>query len=128
MASVALMSVVFVSGAAGHTFRADTAVSVKYAKPKPKDPIANGSFGGNVSSAMTRCQKKRKVTLFQRTTTGSTKVGTGVTDLNGAWQISPSASVAPGDYYAEVAKRVIRKTKKHRHICKGAVSADVTVK
>lgn len=128
MASVALMSVVFVSGAVGHTFRADTTVSVKYDKPKPNDPNVNGSFGGNVSSVMTRCVKGRTVTLFQRTATGSTKVGTAVTDINGAWQISPSASVAPGDYYAEVAKRVIRKDTKHRHICKGAVSTDVTVK
>ncbi len=129
MASVALMSVVFVSGAVGHTFRADSTVTAKYDKPKPNDPNVNGSFNGIVSSAVARCQKGRTVTLFQRTATGNTTVGADVTDLNGAWQILPSASVAPGDYYVTVAKRVIRKDTKHRHICKGgAVSSDVTVK
>lgn len=128
MASVALMSVVFVSGAVGHTFRADTTVSVKYDKPKPNDPNANGSFGGNVSSEKPRCEKKRTVTLVQRTATGPTNAGTTVTDASGAWKIAPSASVPPGSYYAKVAKRVIRKNTKHRHICKRAVSKDVTVK
>ncbi|MDQ3102362.1 MAG: hypothetical protein M3Q53_00795 [Actinomycetota bacterium] len=116
------------SGAAGHKFKADTTVSVKYDKPKPNDPYATGSFGGNVNSEKPRCEKKRTVTLVQRTATGSTNVGTDLTDANGVWQISPSATVAPGAYFAKVAKRVIRKNTKHRHICKRAVSKDVTVK
>lgn len=125
-ASVALMSVAFVSGAAGHKFKAETNVSVKFDKPKPNDPYATGGFEGKVSSDKPRCEKRRTVTLLQRTATGSTDLGTVLTDANGAWQISPSA-VAPGTYYAKVAKRVIRKNTKHRHICKRAVSKDVKV-
>lgn len=128
MAAVALMSVAFVSGAAGHKFKADTGVSVKFNKPKPNDPYATGSFEGKVDSERPRCEKGRTVTLVQRTTTGSADVGTALTDGNGAWQIAPSTIVAPGTYYAKVAKRVIRKNTKHRHICKRAVSKDVTVK
>lgn len=128
MAAVALMSVVFVSGAAGHKFKAASNVTVKFDKPKPNDPYAKGGFEGNVTSKKARCQKKRTVTVLQRTATGDAVVGTDVTDVNGAWQVTPSGTVAPGDYYAKVAKRVIRKNTKHRHICRRAVSNDVTVK
>lgn len=128
MAAVALMSVVFVSGAAGHKFKAVSTVSVKFDKPKPNDPYAKGGFEGDVSSEKARCEKKRTVTVHQRTATGSTAVGTAVTDAAGAWRITPSGTVAPGDYYAQVAKRVIRKNTKHRHVCRAAVSKDVTVK
>lgn len=127
MASVALMSVAFAAVAVGHTFKADSTVSVKFNKPKPNDPYATGSFEGSVKSEKPRCEKKRTVTLVQRTATGSTNVGTDLTDANGAWEIS-TTTVAPGAYYAKVAKRVIRKNTKHRHICKRAVSKDVTVK
>ena len=128
MAAVALASVAFVSGAAGHKFKADTTVSAKYNKPKKNDPYAKGGFEGKVSSEKPRCEKRRTVTLVQRTTTGSANVGDALTDATGAWQITPSATVAPGTYYVKVAKRVIRKNTKHRHICKRAVSKDVTVK
>lgn len=128
MAAVALMSVAFVSGAAGHTFKADTTVSAKFNKPDKKDPAATGTFDGSVGSTTPRCVKMRKVTLYQRAADGSsTAVGTDLTDASGAWVIAPS-NVVPGDYYAKVAKRVIRKNSKHRHICKTAVSSDVTVK
>jgi len=128
MAVMALMSAVLVSGAAGHKFKATSTVSVKFDKPKPNDPYAKGTFEGNVSSEKARCEKRRTVTVYQRTATGSTTVGSDVTDVNGAWQVVPAGTVAPGDYYAQVAKRVIRKNTKHRHICRAAVSKDVTVK
>jgi len=128
MAAVALMSVTFVSGAFGHKFSADSSVSIKFDKPKPNDPYATGSFSGDVKSEKPRCEKNRTVTLLQRTATGSTNVGTDLTDANGAWQVPQTGTTAPGDYYATVAKRVIRKNSKHRHICKAAVSKDVTVK
>lgn len=129
MASVALMSAVFVSGAVAHTFRADTTITAKYNKPKPKDPHATGTFDGTVTSAKARCVKARNVTLRMRTAAGSNPVvGSAVTDLNGAWVVTPSSTVAPGTYFAKVAKKVLRKSMKHRHICKAAVSKDVTVK
>jgi len=41
--------------------------------------------------------------------------------------IAPS-STAPGTYFATVAKKVLRKSTKHRHICRKAVSNDLQVK
>lgn len=129
MATVALMSVVFVSGAAGHVVRFDTTVSAKFNKPHKKPPGATvGNFDGSVSSTKPRCEKMRTVKLFKRAADGSgTSVGTDLTDANGAWVITPSR-VAPGTYFAKVTKRVLRKNTKHRHICKRAFSKDVTVK
>ncbi len=128
IAAVALMSVAFVSGAAAHTFRADTAVSIKFEKAKGNDPTATSSFEGNVTSEKARCQKKRTVRVLQRTEGGATEVGSDLTDADGFWQVPLSGDVAPGAYYAKVTKRVIRKDTKHRHVCKRAVSKDVTVK
>lgn len=128
IAAVALGSAAFVSGAYGHKFKADSSVSIRFDKPKPNDPYALGGFSGDVNSEKPRCERKRKVTLVQRTATGTTNIGTDLTDADGAWQISQSGTTAPGDYYAKVAKRVIRKNTKHRHICRRAVSKDVSVK
>ena len=57
----------------------------------------------------------------------STVVGTVLSSANGDWSVKPSA-VAPGTYFAQTAKRVLRKNNKHRHVCKKALSKDVTVK
>lgn len=128
MATVALMSVAFVSGAAGHTFRADTTVSAKFNKPKANDPTGKATFDGTVGSTVPRCVSMRTVTLYQRAANGSSApVGEAVTGSSGAWATMPS-TVTPGTYYAQVAKKVLRKSSKHRHICKMAVSSDVTVK
>lgn len=128
MAIVALTCAVFVSGAAGHKARFDTTVTAKFNKPNPKDPYATGNFDGTVNSKKPRCAKNRAVTLRMRAADGSsTVVGTDLTDANGAWVIAPSTA-APGTYFAAVAKKVLRKNTKHRHVCKKAVSNDLKVK
>lgn len=127
-AIVALMSVVFVASATAHKVKIDTTVTAKFNKPNPKDPYATGNFDGSVNSNKARCEKNRKVTLRQRAADGSSvAVGTDFTDANGDWVIAPS-SAGPGTYFAKVAKKVLRKNKKHRHICRKAVSKDVKVK
>lgn len=59
---------------------------------------------------------------------GRSGVATAVTDSTGAWLIRPSGTVAPGTYVAEAAKKVLRKSKKYRHICARAISREVVVK
>lgn len=129
LATAALMSVVFVAGAAGHTARYDTTVTAKFNKAHKKNPTAQpANFDGTVTSLKPRCEKNRKVNLRLRAADGSsTVVGTDITDSAGAWKIQPT-SVAPGNYFAQAPKKVLRKSTKHRHICKKAVSKDVTVK
>ena len=120
---------VFVAGAAGHIAKFDAMLTVKFNKPAKDDPYAKtANFDGSVVSAKPRCEKNRTITLRQRTADGSsTLVGTDLTDLAGAWLIQ-STTVAPGTYFAQTGKKVLRKSTKHRHICKKAVSKDVTVK
>ncbi len=128
LATVAIVSVVFVAGASGHRAKFDTTVTVKFNKADKKDPLAKANFDGTVTSTKPRCAKNRTVNLRLRATDGSsTVVGTDLTDSVGAWLIEPT-SVAPGTYFAQATKKVLLKNTKHRHICKKAVSKDVTAK
>jgi len=117
------MSVVFVAGAAGHTARFDSTVTAKFDKQA-------STFDGTVDSVKPPCKTNRTVNLRLRATDGSTTVvGTDVTDSLGAWVIQPTSAPAAGTtYFAEAAKKVLRKNSKHRHVCRVAVSKDVNVK
>jgi hypothetical protein len=122
LATVALMSVVFVAGAAGHKIKYPSTVTAKFDKHTT-------TFDGSVASAKRGCVKNRTVKLRSRATDGSTPVvGTAVTDSTGAWVIQPTSAPAAGDYFAEAAKKVLRKNSKHRHVCSLAASKDVKVK
>ena len=128
VATLALASVVLAGQATAHKAKFDTSVSVKYNKPDKKDPYAVANFEGALSSAKARCEKNRTVTLYKRESNGTTTaVGSDATDLTGAWAVQPS-SVTPGKYFAQTNKKVLRKNRKHRHICKAGVSRDLNVK
>jgi len=123
----ALMSFVFVAGASAHKIRFDTTVSAKFNKPD-KNGSTEGNFDGTVSSQKVRCEKNRTVNLRFRAADGTTPiVGSDLTDLSGAWAIQPAGAIL-GTYFAQTPKKVLRKTTKHRHVCKKAVSKDVVVK
>jgi hypothetical protein len=122
LATVALVSVVFVAGAAAHRVKFESTVTAKF------DKQAN-AFDGTVASAKRGCVTTRTVNLTLRATDGSTTVvGTAVTESNGAWVIKPASAPAAGTYFAEATKKVLRKNTKHRHVCAPAVSKDVKVK
>jgi hypothetical protein len=122
LATVALMSVVFVAGAAGHRIKYPSTVAAKFDKHTT-------AFDGSVASAKRGCVTDRTVNLKLRATDGSTPVvGTAVTDSTGAWVIQPTSAPVAGTYFATAAKKVLRKNSKHRHVCSRAVSKDVKVK
>ena len=122
LATVALMSVVFVAGAAGHRVKFESTVTAKFDKQ-------TNAFDGAVASPKPGCVTGRTVNLRMRATDGSTTVvGTAVTDSTGAWVIQPTSAPAAGTYFAEAAKKVLRKNTKHRHVCAPAVSKDVKIK
>lgn len=124
--ATALMCVVFVAEAGAHTVRYASAVTANFKKETGKDPA---TFDGVVTSSIPRCAGARQVNLRLVAADGSsTVVTTAVTDATGAWTIPQSGTVAPGTYVAEAAKKVLRKDKKHRHICAKATSKQVTVK
>ncbi len=123
-----MASVVFVAGATAHKAKFETSVTVKYDKPPKNDPYAKAAFNGSLSSAKARCEKNRTVNVLRREANGTeTLIGSDITDLTGAWAIQP-ASVDPGTYFAQTAKKVLRKNRKHRHICMAGVSRDLKVK
>ena len=128
MATAALMSVVFVPAAVGHNVKYDSTITAKY-KKEGKDPVADpATFSGVVDSVKAPCKADRTVSLRLRGQDGTgTEVAADQTDSAGAWEIQ-QASFAVGTYYAQVTKKVLRKNSDHRHICKKAVSPDVTVK
>lgn len=128
VAIVAMASLVFVAGASAHNVRFDTSVTIKYDKPNKKDPYAKAAFDGSLNSAKARCEKNRTVSVYRREANGTTTViGSDATDLGGAWAIQPG-SVAPGTYFAQTPKKVLRKNSKHRHVCRAGVSRDLSVK
>jgi hypothetical protein len=129
VATAAILSVIFVAGASAHTVRFDSAVTAQFMKAG-KDPVTDpAAFSGTVTSVKPRCKRNRTVNVRQRAVDGSSTVAaTDVSDLVGTWFVLQTADPAPGTYFAEAAKKVLRKSTKHRHICRKAVSGDLKVK
>jgi hypothetical protein len=129
LALAAIMSVVLVGGAAGHKVKFDSTVTAKFKKAGHDPYTQPARFEGTVDSVKPRCVKNRTVNLRLLATDGSsTVVASDVTDLNGAWLIQPASAPAAGTYFAEAAKKVLKKNSKHRHVCRAAVSKDLKVK
>ncbi len=117
-----VISGVVAAGAMGHTVKYDSTVTAKFDKQAK-------TFDGTVESAKRGCVRNRSVNVRLRAADGSsTVIGTDLTDSLGAWVVAPTSDPAPGTYFAEAAKKVTRKNDKHRHVCRPAVSKDVTVK
>lgn len=128
MIATALTATLVPAVANAHRVSYDSTVTAKYTKPDKKDPYATATFGGAVASSKARCQKNRTVTVNLQGSDGTTRtVGTDQTDATGAW-VFQTSDAASGTYFAEVSKKVIRKNKKHRHVCRGAISRTVNVK
>jgi hypothetical protein len=129
VATAALLTVVLVAGAGGHTARYDSTVTAKF-KKAGNDPYTQpATFSGTVNSVKPRCEKNRTVNLRLRAADGSSAVvATDLTDASGAWAIQATTSPAAGTYFAEAAKKVLRKNSKHRHVCRKAASRDVKLK
>jgi hypothetical protein len=123
VATLAATCMVFTAVAEGHNVKYDSAVTAKYNKATKSTPA---SFDGTVTSAKPRCAKGRTVNLRLRTTDGSTVVATDLTDANGLWATEVQ-NLQPGTYFAEVTRKVLRKTDTHRHVCKKAFSKDIKV-
>lgn len=125
MAATALMGVALVSGASAHSVKYESTVTATF-KKAGKDPA---TFDGTVASATARCAADRAVQLRLKASDGSSSVvATDTTDSLGAWIIQQAADPAPGTYFAQATKKVLKKNSKHRHACKKAISGDIAVK
>jgi hypothetical protein len=113
----------FAADASAHNFRAGAQHTLQF------DP-ATDDFSGELSSSVASCERSRSITVYRETGDApapltDTQVGTTATDADGTWSATV-ADASPDDYYAVAAKKV-KKRPGHRHICKKAMSNEVTV-
>ena len=125
LATVVLMCAAFVAVAIAHTVKYDSTVTIQL----KKNGNAPDSFAGKVISTHQRCEMNRTVKVFQRSG-GATnlRLGTDQTDTSGNWELQLPGAAAPGTYYAVATREVLRKTANHLHVCRKAVSNDLTIK
>jgi hypothetical protein len=81
-------------------------------------------FDGDVDSKKKKCRKNRKVTVKR---VGGGKVGSDQTNNQGHYVVQVGGEAAPGDYFAKAKKKVIKKNKNHKHVCKKAKSNTISV-
>jgi len=125
LAGVAIAFAAIAPAADAHTVKYETTVTAKV-KKGGKD--AN-TFSGEVASTKAKCFMDREVKLFLVVDNAADAlIGSDRTDDAGAWELVPPAEPAAGTYYALAAKSVLKKSKKHRHVCKRAASDELTVK
>ena len=95
--------------AAAHTEKTSTSVTISR---------AGDDFGGLVDSSDS-CTGKRKVSLLRRGEKGN--FGKATSNGAGGWTVE-DVPRENGDYYAKVAKRVLKSNQNHNHLCKPAKS------
>jgi len=124
LAATALACAVIAPAAEAHTIKYETTVTAKV-KKGGKDA---GTISGAVDSTSPRCVIDREVKVFQHVDNADDLLlGSDRTDDAGVWEL-PTLSLTTGSYYALAAKSVLKKNKRHRHVCKRAASKDLSVK
>lgn len=120
--SVAACSLLVVASAAvGHDGSIRTTVSATLAE-------AGGAtlVKGELSSPKSACVPRRLVKVLQADAGPDTFIASDKTNARGKWQVSLGASPEPDEYYGKATKRRIG-PRDHRHVCKGAMSNQVSV-
>jgi hypothetical protein len=82
-------------------------------------------FDGDVGSKKKKCRADRKVKVFRAQ--GDQQIGTDETNNQGHYVVRVGGEATPGDYFAKAKKKVIKKNKKHKHVCKKATSPTLAV-
>ena len=119
-AIVALTSLSLVAVANAHTVKHDSTVTIQL----KKNGRADDSFAGKVISDRARCESDRTVKIFRRDGEDAVLAGTDTTDADGNYEVMLVGEAAPGDYYAVVKRKILRRSANHLHVCKRATSED----
>jgi hypothetical protein len=86
------------------------------------------TMSGTVASGNRGCVAGRAMTLLRSTGGDSTAYAEATSSASGGFKFDPKGQVfQQGTYYARAARKVLKKNKRHRHICKAAASATVVV-
>jgi hypothetical protein len=90
--------------------------------------VASDRFTGQVSSTKVFCERERSITLYRVVGDSSVpnqEVATATTDSSGVWSKGAGDAQA-GSYYALAAKKVVQSSR-HKHVCKVARTASLSV-
>lgn len=122
-ATVAVLAIGMAAVAVAHTIRFESTTTLKYKKNGNKPD----SFEGTVSSTRPGCVKNRSVKVRRKIDGPDPLAGATTTADDGAWEIKLAGKADAGDYYAAAARKVLRKSAKHKHVCKLSRSKHATV-
>jgi hypothetical protein len=88
-------------------------------------PYTSGDiFSGDVTTKK-KCRKDRRVKVFRAQ--GDQLIGTDGTNSQGHYVVEVGGEASPGDYFAKLKKKALKKSKKHKHVCKKAISPTITI-
>ncbi len=123
----AVAAAVGVAGLAGVVLAHTVTISSQHAVSFTPD-VATDLFAGQVSSAKAACARGRSIVLYRVIGDSSVpdqEVTTATTDPGGVWSKGAGQARA-GEYSAVAARKVIR-SPGHKHVCKAARSATLSV-
>jgi hypothetical protein len=121
LACAALAALVAV--AVAHTARYDSTVTIHF---QPGHGDVSDTFSGRVISVKALCERHRQVDVRRRLEGPDELLGTTFTDRDGHWELHPG-STPTGTYYAKAMRKVLKRTSRHRHVCKPEISNDLPV-
>ena len=123
----ALLGAIALAGLASMAVAHKTAIDSQHTIDFTPD-VASDRFTGQVSSAKDFCERARSITLYRVVGDSSVpdeEVTTATTDSNGVWS-KGVGNAQEGSYYALAAKKVV-KSSRHKHVCRVAQTATLSV-
>jgi hypothetical protein len=127
--AIYLVAAILVVGAVGaasvtaHKKKIKATVTIQW--NDNEGPYATGDiFSGDVATKK-KCRKDRTVKVFRAQ--GDQLIGTDKTNSQGHYIVEVGGEASPGDYFAKLKKKALKRNKKHKHICKKATSPTITV-
>jgi hypothetical protein len=112
-------------GVAAHTTRTDSDISLNGFTSGGADEY----FYGDIASSNPDCEPARKVRIFRKRP-GDDRLYDATRSLQPAGSFTVTAetgNLPQGDYYSHIRKRDLKPGKRHKHLCKGAKSAELDV-
>ena len=107
-----------------------TAHKTKFPSTATLAAINDKDAAGTVASSKGKCRKNRTVKVFRQAEGGSafkpTLVATTESDKGGKWQTKLTGNTKGQTYFAKAPKKALRKNRRHKHICKPALTGTIT--
>ena len=119
-----LVSFSMVALASAHTLKHESTVNFHL----KKNGQQADSLAGKVNSSVTRCEVDRVIRIYERVEGPDLLVDTVITDAEGKFEYVFPGDIPEGTYYAVAARKVLKDSDEHLHLCGRAKSDDVDVR